>query len=290
MYTSSYDLARSCVFSKQSLGPGFCIAPSGFWTLCPYTLPGRSFSRSYGSILPSSLTRVISLALVFSTCPPVSVWGTGTPCTLARELFSAAWAFSGFTCVFSKRLGIAPLVLRSYVRSGFTWAPSPYTLTPGQPTPGSTYPSASLHCWPSTMAGSVGPEGLSLANHGFGLDASAWWYWNINQLSIDYASRPRLRSRLTLGGRAFPRKPWTFGGGDSHSTFATHAGILTRAASTAGFRRRFTACSTLPYRSHPLDAFTTPKARAWPKLMMESRSFGGVLEPRYIFRAGSLDQ
>ena len=33
---------------------------------------------------------------------------------------------------------------------------------------------------------------------------SAWarmkWYWNINQSSIAYASRPRLRSRLTLGG------------------------------------------------------------------------------------------
>ena len=26
------------------------------------------------------------------------------------------------------------------------------------------------------------------------------WYWNINQLCIDYAFRPRLSSRLTLGG------------------------------------------------------------------------------------------
>ena len=30
---------------------------------------------------------------------------------------------------------------------------------------------------------------------------------NINLLPIDYASRPRLRHRLTLGGFAFPRKP-----------------------------------------------------------------------------------
>jgi len=29
-------------------------------------------------------------------------------------------------------------------------------------------------------------------------------------------SSPRLRSRLTLGGRAFPRNPWVFGGQDSH--------------------------------------------------------------------------
>ena len=53
-----------------------------------------------------------------------------------------------------------------------------------------------------------------------------WWYRNINRLSIDYASRPRLRSRLTLGGLTFPRKPWAFGGRVSHPSFATHTGIL----------------------------------------------------------------
>ena len=36
------------------------------------------FSRSYGVILPSSLTTVLSLALGFSPHPPVSVCGTGT--------------------------------------------------------------------------------------------------------------------------------------------------------------------------------------------------------------------
>ena len=35
------------------------------------------FSRSYGVILPSSLTMVLPIALVFSTHPPVSVCGTG---------------------------------------------------------------------------------------------------------------------------------------------------------------------------------------------------------------------
>ena len=38
----------------------------------------RSFSRSYGANLPSSLTRVLSRALGFSPCLPVSVCGTGT--------------------------------------------------------------------------------------------------------------------------------------------------------------------------------------------------------------------
>ena len=41
--------------------------------------------------------------------------------------------------------------------------------------------------------------------------------WNIDQLAIDYAVSPRLRSRLTLGGRAWPRNPWVFGVRDSHS-------------------------------------------------------------------------
>jgi hypothetical protein len=38
---------------------------------------GYPFSRSYGVILPSSLERVISRPLVYSTNPPVSVYGTG---------------------------------------------------------------------------------------------------------------------------------------------------------------------------------------------------------------------
>ena len=39
---------------------------------------GRPFSRSYGTILPSSLTTLLPLALGFSPHLPVSVCGTGT--------------------------------------------------------------------------------------------------------------------------------------------------------------------------------------------------------------------
>ena len=79
-------------------------------------------------------------------------------------------------------------------------------------------------------------------------------YGNINPLSIDYACRPRLRSRLTLGGLAWPRNPWSSGGGGSHSPLATHACILTRVASTAGSLRRFHRHTTLPYPSTHLAA------------------------------------
>src|SRR3954454_10151908 len=77
----------------------------------------------------------------------------------------------------------------------------------------------------------------------------ATWYGNINPLAIDYALRPRLRSRLTLSRRTLLRKPYAIGGEDSHLPFVTHAGILTSRASTAGFRRRFTGTGTLSYRA-----------------------------------------
>jgi hypothetical protein len=77
----------------------------------------------------------------------------------------------------------------------------------------------------------------------------ATWYRNINLLSIAYAFRPRLRSRLTLSRLALLRNPWAFGGGVSHPSFVTRASILTSQASTAGLRRRFAGLGTLPYHS-----------------------------------------
>ena len=74
----------------------------------------------------------------------------------------------------------------------------PYTLAPGQPTPGSSYLPASPHRWPSTrLVGSPRRGSLSSSDSGW---ARMRWYWNINQSSIAYDSRPRLRARLTLGG------------------------------------------------------------------------------------------
>ncbi len=138
----------------------------------------------------------------------------------------------------------------------------PYTLTPALPSAGLAYLPASPHCWPNTSRFGR-PRRAFLSR----LD-SAWtvnhWYWNINQLSIDYVFRPHLRSRLTLGGLALPRKPWTFGGRVSHPSFATHAGILTGVVSTARLRGRFAHHITLPYRS---------------RLATESRSFGITLSP-----------
>jgi hypothetical protein len=74
----------------------------------------------------------------------------------------------------------------------------PYTLAPGQPTPGSSYLPASPLRWPTTrFVGSPRRGSLSALDPA---GARSRWYWNINQSSIAYVCRPRLRSRLTLGG------------------------------------------------------------------------------------------
>src|SRR5579885_2239367 len=100
------------------------------------------------------------------------------------------------------------------------------------------------------------------------------WYWNINQLSIAYACRPRLRSRLTLSRLALLRNPWAFGGRVSHSSFVTRASILTSQASTAG----------LP------PPLRRPGNAPLPLHLREVCGFGSMLEPRYIVRARPLDQ
>ena len=133
---------------------------------------------------------------------------------------------------------------------------SGYRLTPGLPPPGGTtllrHPIACL--LPDRVPRSPDPDHPEGLTGGFGWLASpasarahCHGHGNINPLSIDYACRPRLRSRLTLGGLTWPRNPWSFGGRGSHSAFATHACILTPTPSTTGSPRRFTGCRTLPY-------------------------------------------
>jgi hypothetical protein len=74
---------------------------------------------------------------------------------------------------------------------------------------------------------------------------------NINPLSIGYALGPRLRSRLTLGGLTFPRKPCAFGGRASHPSCRysfrhTHSKALHRS-----LRSGFTAASDALLPSEP---------------------------------------
>ena len=58
---------------------------------------------------------------------------------------------------------------------------------------------------------------------------------NINLMSIDYAFRPRLRSRLTLGGRPLPQETLLNRCSRFSLLFVTHTGILTCSRSTTTF-------------------------------------------------------
>src|SRR5437763_16849268 len=75
----------------------------------------------------------------------------------------------------------------------------------------------------------------------------------LNLLSIVYDLRPRLRSRLTLGGRTFPRKPWVYGGQEFNLSYrysCLHPHFLTP---HSRFPFCFDALRTLPYQALPAN-------------------------------------
>ena len=151
--------------------------------------------------MPSSLTMVLPIALVCSTHPPVSVCGTG-PCGLPRG-FSREHGLTGF----AQSLRPAP-----------------------QPSRGARFTTPQPTCHrgdvqnPVQLPFSVAPSVI----------APVRGCRNVHLLCIGYAFRPRLSSRLTLGGLALPRKPWVYGGGVFHAALVTHASILTSGRSTPG--------------------------------------------------------
>ena len=165
-------MAESCVFSKQSRGP-IPAAIRGFAGK-PLHQGWRSLSRSYGAIMPSSLARVLSSAFGYSPCLPVTVL-VRVPERLARGRF---WEDLRATCGLK-----APLSPPSLVALDL----------PGADSRDST---ARNHRVWLAVRSSI-PRCSSADRK----------YRNINRLSIVYAFRPRLRSRLTLGGFTFPRKP-----------------------------------------------------------------------------------
>jgi hypothetical protein len=134
------------------------------------------FSQSYGVSLPSSLTRVLPLALGFSPRLPVSVCSTGT-LGLARG--------------FSRQYGVSCFVTCSFTplhTSAMTWR----ICLPGLPL-----------CLDALYQ----PRAqLTLLRHPLALTALGGTGISTSCPSPTHAL-PRLRPRLTLSGRAFLRKP-----------------------------------------------------------------------------------
>ena len=135
---------------------------------------GRPFSRSYGASMPSSLTVVLPIASVCSTRPPVSVL-VRAPTALPRG--------------FSRKHGLTGFALSLRLASQAIW---PADFHADRPTRfhGDVQNPARL---PFSVAPSVVPRRRRCGN--------------LCPLRIGYASRPRLSSRLTLGGLASPRNP-----------------------------------------------------------------------------------
>ena len=84
------DGARAFLFAEYKI---LVIFVSLFSAACSRRHP---FSRSYGVILPSSLTMLPPPALGFSPHPPVSVYGTGTVYTIAAFLDRWSVCFATF--------------------------------------------------------------------------------------------------------------------------------------------------------------------------------------------------
>ena len=215
-YTSSCDLAETCVFGKQSLGPFHC-GPLGLETVKVSHPTGASLLPKLRDHFAEFLNEGSSDRLGILYLPTCVGFGTGTR-HLPRR-FSRRHGFRDFLHFWS-----GPPV-SGLLGDGFSYRP-PYAVTPESNNRVS-------------LAYLVPPSVITVGT----------WYRNINLFAIAYAFRPRLRSRLTLSRLALLRNPWAFGGGVSHSSFVTHASILTSQASTAGLRRRFASLGTLPYHS-----------------------------------------
>ena len=137
------------------------------------------FFRSYGAILPSSLTWVISSTLGYS--PRLPVADCGTDCRITHtEVF------------LGSMIRISWLALRLV-------SPSPL---------GVATPRICLRDPPTGLDPHVQWwAGLSLLRNPLASWSPTHWYRNVDLFSIAYAFRPRLRARLTLSGLTFLRKP-----------------------------------------------------------------------------------
>ena len=124
--------------------------------------------------MPSSLTMVLPIASVCSTCPPVSVL-VRAPASLPRG--------------FSRKHGLADFSISFRLASQDICAADFHAMLPTR-FHGDVQNPARL---PFSVAPSVMPRRRRCGN--------------VCPLRIGYASRPRLSSRLTLGGLASPRNP-----------------------------------------------------------------------------------
>ena len=116
----------------------------------------HSFSRSYGVILPSSLTMLLPSALGFSPHLPVSVYGTGTVQTIAAFLGSRLTHFPTLVR-YASHLWVARRFFQPYPSCACPWIPFQVVLSFCVPTVLSYCSTGISTCCPSAT-----PLGLAL--------------------------------------------------------------------------------------------------------------------------------
>ena len=161
----------------------------------------------------------LSSALVYSTRPPVSVYGTGVR-DLELRGFSREHDYR--RCHFARRLRV---LSRFGSRRGFACA------------------SHNLHRFNGLFRQ---PAGVSLLRPPFAVTAGSGMF---TASSIAVASRLRLRSRLTLIRLALIRKPWSYGEGVSRPLCRYLCLHLLFQTLQHASRHAFSAAGMLPYRS-----------------------------------------
>jgi hypothetical protein len=176
LYVVLLDFADTCVFAKQSLGPILCGLP-------PLT-PARGVQVLEAPLLPK-LRGHFAEFLLHRSLEHLRLLASPT-CVRLRyghkmhsppRLFSAAG--------LGRLRGTSPSSASGLGYRGLLSPRTAYLLAPGRPAPGPAFTPASP---------------LRVVTH-------ILWYGNIHPFPIAYALRPRLRVRLTQGGRACPWKP-----------------------------------------------------------------------------------
>ena len=168
--------------------------------------------------MPSSLTRFLSRASEFSSIPPVSVYGTVTRPSTLRSFSRQQSVSQSALSEDATSLRLSGLFRRIFL---------------------SELPTGFDHHFQS-VAGLAFCVPPSLQQGGTGI---------LNLFPITYAFRPRLRGRLTLGGRTFPRKPWDFGDRDSHPVYRYSCPHHHFCTIHSSLRRSFSPYRTLPYHA-----------------------------------------
>ena len=198
MHIQRLTSSHAPVFLVNSRYPLFCATPNSSRSKS-FHHRGSPLNRRNGSNLPSSLTRIRSIASVYSTRPPVSVWGTGGKQPRAEAFLDGRDHRIRAQRRPSSHLGLMP--------PGFAWGTA-CVLDHGKPPPRPATRPCHSSRYPTTATVPTPPRSEPRREHHATTEVSARCLGSGGCKPVreyrpvhpfDYACRPRLRTRLTQG-------------------------------------------------------------------------------------------